>query len=97
MRLYGSVEEVVTLCLVYRIWRLLCSYSFLTASTPPPPPPPPPPPQFFFFPWIWILCQNSLTRELKIPPPPPPPPGFGFFVKNSHTRELKIIFVGLVL
>ena len=35
MRLYGSVEEVVTMCLVYTIWRLLCSY----------PPPPPPPPQ----------------------------------------------------
>ena len=26
MRLYGSVEEVVTMCLVYKIWRLLCSY-----------------------------------------------------------------------
>ena len=24
MRLYGSVEEVVTMCLVYKIWRLLC-------------------------------------------------------------------------
>ena len=27
MRLYGSVEEVVTMCLVYKIWGLLCSYS----------------------------------------------------------------------
>ena len=27
MRLYGSVEEVVTICLVYKIWQLLCSYS----------------------------------------------------------------------
>ena len=26
MRLYGSVEEVVTMCLVYEIWWLLCSY-----------------------------------------------------------------------
>ena len=26
MRLYGSVEEVVTMCLVYKIGRLLCSY-----------------------------------------------------------------------
>ena len=26
MRLYGFVEEVVTICLVYKIWRLLCSY-----------------------------------------------------------------------
>ena len=42
MLLYGSVEEVVTMCFVYKIWRLLCSY---------------PPP---------LLCQNSLTRELKI-------------------------------
>ena len=32
MRLYGSVEDVVTMCLVYKIRRLLCSYS------PPPPP-----------------------------------------------------------
>ena len=29
----------------------------------PPPPPPPPPPKKK---QIWILCQNSLTRELKI-------------------------------
>ena len=26
MRLYDSVEEVVTIGLVYKIWRLLCSY-----------------------------------------------------------------------
>ena len=26
MRLYGSVEEVVIMFLVYKIWRLLCSY-----------------------------------------------------------------------
>ena len=25
MRLYGSEEEVVTMCLVYKIWWLLCS------------------------------------------------------------------------
>ena len=25
-RLYGTVEKVVTMCLVYKIWRLLCSY-----------------------------------------------------------------------
>ena len=31
----------------------------------PPAPPPPPPAKFFFF-QIWILCQNPLTRELKI-------------------------------
>ena len=53
-RLYGSVEEVVNMCLVYKIWCLLCSY---------PPLAPPPPPKKS---WIWILCQNSLTRELKI-------------------------------
>ena len=37
-------------------------------STTPPRPPRPPPPQkkkYFFF-QIWMLCQNSLTRELKI-------------------------------
>ena len=33
---------------------------------PPPPPPPPPPPQKKMLCQIWILCQNSLTRELKI-------------------------------
>ena len=32
MRLHGSVEEVVTMCLVYKIWHL-CVH-------PPPPPPP---------------------------------------------------------
>ena len=53
--------------------------------------PPPPPPKKKN--QIWILCQNSLTRELKIravgfvlkkPPPPPPQKKkirFGFFVK----------------
>ena len=30
------------------------------------PPPSPPPSSFFFSFQIWILCQNSLTRELKI-------------------------------
>ena len=45
IRLYGSVEEVVTMCLVYKIWRLQFQKKFS---------------------WIWILCQNSLTRELKI-------------------------------
>ena len=29
MRLYGSVEEVMTMCLVYKIWRLLCLYLLL--------------------------------------------------------------------
>ena len=39
MRLHGSVEEVVTMCLVYKIWHLC-------VLLPPPPPPthtPPPP------------------------------------------------------
>ena len=31
-----------------------------------PPPPPPPPPKKKKKNQIWILCQNSLTRELKI-------------------------------
>ena len=34
-------------------------------SPPPPPPPPPIPPKTKKKP-IWILCQNSLTRELKM-------------------------------
>ena len=43
MRLHSSVEEIVTMCLVYKIWRLMCAYLPLG-----------------------ILCQNSLTRELRI-------------------------------
>ena len=34
MRLYGSVEEVVTMCLVYKIWRLLCSYHVCVLCVP---------------------------------------------------------------
>ena len=33
MRLYGSVEEVATICLVFKIWRLLCSYPLQIAKT----------------------------------------------------------------
>ena len=33
---------------------------------PPPPPPPPPPKKKKKKKQMWILCQNSLTRELKI-------------------------------
>ena len=60
MRLYGSVGETVTMCLVYKIWCLVCSY------------PPPLPPHTHTQKkkkknsWIWILYHNSLTRELKI-------------------------------
>ena len=51
---------------------LLLTYAaagtLLDHHTPPPcPPPPPPPPQKKkMLCQIWILCQNSLTRELKI-------------------------------
>ena len=51
----------------YFLPMLLAPFS-TTPPLPPPPPPPPPPAQkkkYFFF-QIWILCQNSLTRELKI-------------------------------
>ena len=34
MRLYGFVEEIVTMCLLHKIWRLLCSY--LPIPAPPP-------------------------------------------------------------
>ena len=61
MRLYGSVEEVVTVCLVYKIWRILCSYPL---SPPPPVSPPPPPPQknagFGFFVKIHLLESSKL-------------------------------------
>ena len=59
MRLYGFVEKVVTMCLVNEIWWLLCSYP---AANPHSTPPSPAKKKS----WIWILCQNSLTRELKI-------------------------------
>ena len=36
------------------------------STTPPPPPPPPPAQKKKKIFQIWILCQNSLTRELKI-------------------------------
>ena len=39
---------------------------FSTTLPPPPPPPRPCPKKKKFFFQIWILCQNSLTRELKI-------------------------------
>ena len=53
MKLYGSVEEVVTMCLLYKICWLLC-------SNPPRPTPHPHPTQQKHISWIWILCQNSL-------------------------------------
>ena len=60
-RLYGSVEKVLTICLVYKIWRLLFFY-------PSPPPPPPPPakkkkrrnPGFGFFVKVHSLESSKL-------------------------------------
>ena len=52
VRLYSSVEEVVPMCLVYKIWRLLCTYS------PPPPPPPQPKNKTINF----FLDLNSLSQ-----------------------------------
>ena len=37
-----------------------------TLSPPPPPHPAPKTEEKYFFFQIWILCQNSLTREIKI-------------------------------
>ena len=56
-RLYGSVEEVRMMCLGVKNMGALV---FI------PPPPPNKKQQKKMFSWIWILCQNSLTRELKI-------------------------------
>ena len=64
MRLYSSVEVVVTMCLVYKIWWLL--YSYPPLRPPPPNPPPNKKRKKKKISWTWILCQNSLTRELKI-------------------------------
>ena len=50
MRVYGCVEEVVTMCLVYKIWRLL---ALVLISTPPPTPTPHPHP---------ILDLDSLSK-----------------------------------
>ena len=50
MRLYGSVEEVVTVCLVNKKWWLLCSYPSVPLPPPPPPPPPPQKKKKIFFP-----------------------------------------------
>ena len=52
MRLFGSVEEVVTMCLVYKIWRLLC-------SNPPPPPHTKENPGFGFFVKIHLLESSK--------------------------------------
>ena len=68
MRLYGSVEEVVTVCLVYEIRRLLYSYPPL----PFPPPPPPPPPHThthkknFFFPGFEFFVKIHLLESSKL-------------------------------
>ena len=62
MRLYGSVETVVTMCLVYKIWRLLALVLFY---------PPPPPkkkkkkkkPGFGIFVKIHLLESSELVAE----------------------------------
>ena len=45
---------------------LLAPFSTTLHHIPPPPPLPPTQKKNFFLFQIWILCQNSLTRELKI-------------------------------
>ena len=44
----------------------LDSLAYVLVSVFPPTPPPFPAPTHIFSFYIWILCQNSLTRELKI-------------------------------
>ena len=55
MRLYGSVEDVVTMCLVYKILQLLCLYL-------PPPPHTPPPPTHTHTHTIFFLDLDSLSK-----------------------------------
>ena len=65
---------VCTTCFTLCRWLLFCIlplwtvwHTVLVSVFPSPSPLPPPPPPFGFFSFqIWILCQNSLTRELKI-------------------------------
>ena len=79
LELYGFTIKVIhifcnvdcTTCFTLCRWMLFCILPLLTVwhtvlvSVFPPPPQPLPHPHFFSF-QIWILCQNSLTRELKI-------------------------------
>ena len=61
-----------TTCFTLCRWLLFCILPLLTVwhtvlvSVFPPPLPTPTPSTFFFSFQIWILCRNSLTRELKI-------------------------------
>ena len=66
---YGAWAQKISKYLLFCV--LFFSVGILLLQPPPSPPPPPPqtpPPKKkkFFFLQIWILCQNSLTRELKI-------------------------------
>ena len=93
MRLYGSVEEVMTMCLVYKIWRL---YVHILPHTPHPC-------QKKNFPCcIRILCQNSLTSIHVISPDFGGSSRFGAFPhgltlgrRNLPTRGFSnVIFLG---
>ena len=55
MKLYGSVEEVVTMCCV----KNRVAFMFIPHVAAPKQ-------REKNISWIWILCQDSLTRELKI-------------------------------
>ena len=56
----GALNFICDYTFIYRENLLTYSAGTILDHTPPPPPP-----AIFFF-QIWILCQNSLTRVLKI-------------------------------
>ena len=69
MRLYSSVEEIVTICSVKKHGGMGALIFIPCCRLMTPPPPPPPPPQMKKkspSPGVGFFCQNKLTRELKI-------------------------------
>ena len=81
-----------TTCFTFYRWLLFCilplftvSLTVLVSMFPPPPPSPPSNPHLFSF-QIWFLCQNSLTRELKIRV-------VGFVLKKLFTHFEKFVLI----
>ena len=84
MRLYGSIEEVVPMCLVKK--NMASPYASHSA---PPPPPQKKKKNRKKNSKIWILCQNSLTRELRIR-------FIGLVLKKLFTHDVSAITVGCI-
>ena len=66
MRLYSSVEEIVTMCSVKKTWGHGGSHVHTWLPPDDPPPPPPQTKKKSPSPGVGFFCQNKLTRELKI-------------------------------